>query len=309
MAKISSQETFKMAISVGKNILQTEHWKDQETKRQENRVYLKNGQEFQIFLKNYRGIPVMVELTINGETEKETIILDPGERLFLERYLSTNNKFKFNTYKISNNVKKLIENNVKELGVITARVYSLQSVYSDTPVTSTTIPKVQYIVDYFRQPVFNGYRSFQTFNNEQFMGTRSNISGYVSSSYTSCNNMASSLNNNEFQTYTSYCVNEDVESEKNSQNLAKEKLQEVNTQTEFGAIERGNYSDQKFEGCPDFKKGMFLESYTIHIYPISAQSSEEKSNRIEGAIYCSVCGRKQKHGQKYCPADGTKFGE
>jgi len=42
----------------------------------------------------------MVELTINGKTEKEAIILEPKERLFLERYLSNNFKFKFNTYEL-----------------------------------------------------------------------------------------------------------------------------------------------------------------------------------------------------------------
>jgi len=87
--------------------------------------------------------------------------------------------------------------------------------------------------------------------------------------------------------------------------------EETHTKAEIGAIEKGGYSDQKFEGCPDFRKGRFLESYTIHVYPVSAQLQEEKerTSKIEGAIYCSVCGRKQKSGQKFCPADGTEFGK
>lgn len=93
--------------------------------------------------------------------------------------------------------------------------------------------------------------------------------------------------------------------------LAEEADEETHTKAEIGAIEKGGYSDHKFEECPDFRKGRFLESYTIHVYPVSAQLLEEpkSSHKIEGAIYCSVCGRKQKKGQLFCPADGTKFGE
>jgi len=76
----------------------------------------------------------MVELTINGETQNESIILGPQERLFLERYLSSNNKFKFNTYELSAGLKKLIESKV-ELGVITARVYKANSVYETKTIT------------------------------------------------------------------------------------------------------------------------------------------------------------------------------
>jgi hypothetical protein len=79
--------------------------------------------------------------------------LDPQERLFLERYLSSNNKFKFNTYELSVGLKKLIESKV-ELGVVTARVYAVESVYSDRDVKLTNIPQVQHVVDFNNQPIY-----------------------------------------------------------------------------------------------------------------------------------------------------------
>lgn len=316
MAKITSKQTFEMGISVGKNLLQIEHWKEEDKSgkkvKQENRVYLKNGQEFQIFLKNFRGIPVMVELTINGETQEETIILDPNERLFLERYLSSNNKFKFNTYELSAGLKKLIESKV-ELGVITARVYAVESVYSDRDVKITNIPNIQHVVDFKNQPVYG-----TSGGTGDFYGNTLNLNTLV----TAC----SSLTTGSMGTYGANQTNMKLASKSKgiesinysfAQDLddiemdqANKILQETNAKAEIGAIEKGAYSDQKFEGCPDFRKGRLLDTYTIHVYPVSVQASEEKkSSKIEGAVYCSVCGRKQKSGQKFCPSDGTEFGK
>lgn len=315
MAQITSKKTFEMGISVGKNLLQIEHWKEDGCKvgehpKQENRVYLKNGQQFQIFLKNFRGIPVLVELSINGETQEESVILDPKERLFLERYLSSNNKFKFNTYEMSAGLKKLIESKV-ELGVVTVKVYTLQSVYADKEVKAS--PHVLHQVDLNSQPTYGTGGGTGDFFNSSI-----NLSTFV----TACSNPTTG----SMGTYGTKCsskskgisspnrlVNYSLSMDQNSidRELAEEVYEEeTHTKAEIGAIEKGEYSDQKFEGCPDFRKGRFLESYTIHVYPVSAQSSQEKkSSKIEGAVYCSVCGRKQKSGQKFCPADGTEFGK
>lgn len=305
MAQITSKKTFEMGISVGKNLLQIEHWKEDGCKvgehpKQENRVYLKNGQQFQIFLKNFRGIPVLVELSINGETQEESVILDPKERLFLERYLSSNNKFKFNTYEMSAGLKKLIESKV-ELGVVTVKVYALQSVYADKEVKAS--PHVLHQVDFNSQPTYGTGDFLSTFVTACSNPTTGNMATYG----TKCSSKSKGISSpNKLVNYSFSLDQKSIDRE-----LAEEVYEEeTHTKAEIGAIEKGEYSDQKFEGCPDFRKGRFLESYTIHVYPVSAQSSQEKkSSKIEGAVYCSVCGRKQKSGQKFCPADGTEFGK
>lgn len=306
MAQITSKKTFEMGISVGKNLLQIEHWKEDGCKvgehpKQENRVYLKNGQQFQIFLKNFRGIPVLVELSINGETQEESVILDPKERLFLERYLSSNNKFKFNTYEMSAGLKKLIESKV-ELGVVTVKVYTLQSVYADKEVKAS--PHVLHQVDFNSQPTYGTGDFLNTFVTACSNLTTGNMATYG----TKCSSKSKGISSpNKLVNYSFSLDQKSIDRE-----LAEEVYEEeTHTKAEIGAIEKGEYSDQKFEGCPDFRKGRFLESYTIHVYPVSAQLQEkkERTSKIEGAIYCSVCGRKQKSGQKFCPADGTEFGK
>ena len=78
-------------------------------------VYLNNGDEFEIELYNDTQIKVLAEIEVNGNSIGERgIILRPGERVFLERYLNDTKKFLFETYKVDgedSHVQKAIEKN------------------------------------------------------------------------------------------------------------------------------------------------------------------------------------------------------
>ena len=77
-------------------------------------VYLKDGSEFEIELYNGSRKTVLSKIKINGEfINGGGIVLRPGERIFLERYLDVPNKFKFETYTVdnSNETKNAIANN------------------------------------------------------------------------------------------------------------------------------------------------------------------------------------------------------
>ena len=59
-------------------------------------VYLQNGQEFEIELYNPTSEVVMAKIEMNGKSISSSgIVLRPGERVFLERFLDNSNKFKF----------------------------------------------------------------------------------------------------------------------------------------------------------------------------------------------------------------------
>lgn len=80
------------------------------------RVYLKNGDTFEIELFNGYTTEVMAKIWINDELISESgIVLKPGQRYFLERFIDTNNRFKFDTYEVENTgeVKEAIKNNGK----------------------------------------------------------------------------------------------------------------------------------------------------------------------------------------------------
>ena len=76
--------------------------------------YLQKQTEFQIELFNPTTDVVLAKITLNNNSISQGgLILNPGQRIFLERYLDIPKKFLFDTYEVSNTneVKKAIENN------------------------------------------------------------------------------------------------------------------------------------------------------------------------------------------------------
>ena len=64
-------------------------------------VYLKDGAQFEIEIFNPRTNPILAKIKINGNyISSAGIILKPGQRVFLERFIDVDKKFKFETYEI-----------------------------------------------------------------------------------------------------------------------------------------------------------------------------------------------------------------
>src|SRR4051812_2130373 len=70
-------------------------------KQNGNHVYLDNNEEFEIELFNPRTVTVMAKIKINGQLiPGGGLVLKPGQRYFLDRYLDRAKKFLFSTYEI-----------------------------------------------------------------------------------------------------------------------------------------------------------------------------------------------------------------
>jgi hypothetical protein len=79
-------------------------------------VYLKGKTHFEIELFNPKSHKILAKIKLNGKRISEAgIVLFPGQRVFLERWLDTSNKFLFETYQVedSEEAKKAIELNGK----------------------------------------------------------------------------------------------------------------------------------------------------------------------------------------------------
>lgn len=64
-------------------------------------VYLNDGDNFEVEIYNPKTISVLAKIKINGKYISDSgIIVRPGQRLFLERFLDAKNKFVFHTYTI-----------------------------------------------------------------------------------------------------------------------------------------------------------------------------------------------------------------
>ena len=64
-------------------------------------IYMLGGQEFEIELYNPTTICQLVKIELNGVLiSTNGLVLRPGERCYLERFLDSENKFKFDTYTV-----------------------------------------------------------------------------------------------------------------------------------------------------------------------------------------------------------------
>ena len=81
-----------------------------------NIVYLNDKQEFQIEVFNPKTTPVLAKIYLNEKLISTTgLVILPGQRIWLERFIDSNNKFVFETYEVGNSpaIQKAIENNGK----------------------------------------------------------------------------------------------------------------------------------------------------------------------------------------------------
>ena len=72
-------------------------------KNYDSNVYLKDGTNYEIELWNPLTTKVLVNITVDNKVIAESgIILNPGQRVYLERWIDTPRKLKFSTYSVKN---------------------------------------------------------------------------------------------------------------------------------------------------------------------------------------------------------------
>jgi hypothetical protein len=252
----------------------------QRLKQHVDTVYLKNGDEFEIELYNPTSNKVLAKIEMNGNPIGNGIILRPGERVFLERYLDEAKKFLFETYSVDGNneeVKAAIANN----GDVTVKFYN-----EDILPTRT----------------FYGSGSTLTINNPVWTNTP-----YT---YTTHN----TLGGNSIPThgtFTTTGVNTFYNSSLTSGTSAFTTSGTVLRSTpktkksmETGRVEKGTNSSQSFT----YDNSSFYPfPFATNWWKIKPESTKLMT-RDDLAVYCTECGSKRKKdNHKFCPHCGTKF--
>ena len=237
-------------------------------------VYLKDGDEFEVEIFNPQQNSVLAKLKINGNyIGGGGVVLRPGQRVFLERYLDEARKFKFETYEV-NAKSKEVQEAIKNNGVVEVEFYEE-----------------------------NPYGGSITFTNEH--GDYGYFGGYNTTEwdiklYNTTTNLTSG--NNSYFTNTSYNLNNNVDYN-TSQNLKKSLSTDRFKET--GRVEKGGSSNQEFTSVNmDFNS--FPSSYsTWRLMPTSEKPVEASEVNV---LYCTNCGSKRKKdNHKFCPHCGTKF--
>lgn len=93
-------------------------------------VFMEDKDNFEFELHNPKQNSVLVKIKLNGEyISSSGVVLRPGQRMFLERFLDTNNKFEFNTYKVNNTFEN--RNAIELNGDVRIEFYDEQIIYNN----------------------------------------------------------------------------------------------------------------------------------------------------------------------------------
>lgn len=295
----SNNEMAKIAIN--KSLL-----KEYKTNTDPRVVYMNNGDEFQIQLFNQEQDTIGAEVSINGKVIPGILVIRPGERIWLERYLTEQSKFKFTTYEVDDpdedsSVARAIANN----GTIEIKFYRekpKRSNWNDHITwdvrSSDVITKLtDYSWDVENKITSKGLTGDNVLLNAQITASSAAESNanYLSLDAKCCDSVTNSaLPSTPTTHFSTKRIN--TENEYSSATPVSNKI-------ETGRIDKGSYSNQKLEHVNIEFENWHFKKEVIKILPSSRKpytSSDIKK------IYCTNCGRKINTKYKFCPYCGTK---
>jgi zinc-ribbon domain len=245
--------------------------------------YLQDGQEFSIELYNPTSFNVLAKISLNGNLISNSgIVLRPAERVFLERYLNSNNKFKFETYQVSNTKqsKKAIEHN----GDIKIEFFS-EDIHISLPSVNL--------------PASNIY--FPKYDSN-FYSTCTSWSPTSTPTYTVSNTANYTAPVNQF--YSSNSFNTTNLSFDNLNNIAYNISNENNRSIETGRVEKGEESNQTFQYVDKTFLSYPMLTYEYKLLPVSQKLITSEDINVK--VYCKHCGKKISKGDKFCSNCGKK---
>ena len=258
-------------IAISKNLI-----KEYKSSNSERTVYLNDGTEFQIYLKNPYQTHLGIKIYVNNQAiGGSMLVLKPGQSFWLDRFINENRKFLFNTYEIENTTEmKYATNNNGKV-------------------------KIEFYHEKEETPYFNGMLSTPLKTN--FDWTNYNIT---------CRSAISS----DEPTGAYYCSTGDIENSANAAANPKLTSQLYDTSVsakntndsylETGRVEKGGVSRQEFECCDINFDYYAFKTENILILPTSRKQIRAEETRRR---YCSQCGKKVHPKDKFCSNCGAKL--
>ena len=240
-------------------------------------VFLNDKDNFEFEIHNPKNKTVLCKIKLNGEyISTGGIVLKPGQRVFLERFLDSNNKFEFSTYK----VKDTSENRsaIDLNGNVLIEFYDEQQVVNNFYLGGRTL---------YGGPNTAGYVP-------QF-GTTITTTGGVTYGTTTLSSSNS--------TYTSSVSSDTFRSKFDTSSTLLKGPKKKSKSIETGRVEKGDESDQSFTNS--YEQFNYHTSHTIKfkIQPLSNKNVTVEEIRS----YCTECGTKMKKNYKFCPSCGNKL--
>jgi hypothetical protein len=258
--------------------------------------YLEKGQEFQIELYNPTQEKVLATFKFNNKAVSGGLILRPGERVFLDRYLDKSKKFLFETYKVENSKssRKAIEpNGDVEIAFFKEIVPLPKFLMGGTG--QVTLDWLDSSGTGGQGITFSSANTFNSYTLEDNSITITTASAYG----TPTSNTP--LFSSQFKSHGVPLGEKDMsESPVRSKSLKSRKTKAPN-KIETGRIDEGSNSNQDLcEGTGDFE----LMSFHVVRYKLLPKSQKKLSTKEYYTKYCGQCGAKCK--TPFCPHCGAK---
>ena len=294
-----SQDFLKLAVN--KSIL-----KEYQTSKSNRTVYLKNGTEFQLHLFNPLTFTICADIYINGEKIPNSLVIKPGQRVWLERYLDRAKKFLYETYEVENG-NAAVEAAIKNNGLIQVKFYreDINKNAYKSQLTTTVSPNI----DTFRWSDFNDCQVYDNVYNSSITDAKINDSF---TTYTS-NATARSFSQPTVSSVLYNCTDMITEPLLSAtcdciQDTAATAITtsvnyDVRDTKETGRVQEGSKSNQLLHHSDlEFSNWSFRTEY-IQILPESEKPYTVSDLQKQ---YCTECGRKLNPKHKFCPYCGTK---
>ena len=281
---ITKDELAKIAIS--KNLI-----KEYKSSNSERTVYLNDGTEFQIYLKNPYQSHLGIKISVNNKSIGNMLVLRPGQSFWLDRFVNENRKFLFNTYEIENTAEMKYATNNN--GKVKIEFYHERE---EKPIISVYPSNRNIDWNYYNSG--NAY-NINTITCQNDLNSNLNCCA-TSTCYYSASTTGATLG--EMPT-ASAATTARYESDA-STSRKKGVSRSLDATIETGMVEKGGHSDQEFEYCDiDFDYYPF-KTENIQILPNSRKQIRVEETRRK---YCSQCGKKVSPKDKFCSNCGAKL--
>jgi len=282
-------------IAIAKNLI-----KEYKNSNYERTVYLNDGTEFQIYLKNPYQTHLGIKIYVNNQSIGNMLVLRPGQSFWLDRFVNENKKFLFSTYQVENTaeMKYAINNNGK------VRIEFYHEREETFKVYPTSIMwKNNNTYDYTLYGSSTCDLSINSANT--VLNASCDVNTVTGVPTTSCyyNSAATTISASSACTDRAVVdgaadtLDLDINANKALHKHSKKSI-------ETGRVEKGSRSNQEFEYCDiDFEYSPF-KNELIHILPSSQKKVNVEETRRR---YCSQCGKKVSPKDKFCSNCGAKL--
>ena len=273
-------------IAISKNLI-----KEYKSSESERTVYLNDGTEFQIHLKNPYQDHLGIKIYVNNKSIGNMLVLKPGQSCWLDRFVNEKKRFLFSTYEVENTGEMRYA--INKNGRVKIEFYH------EKEETSSLTWGPYYKSYHIDGPYYNFYSTSTGYvSNVNSVNTMLNSVVDVNNSYTGSAPISTSELSSSASTIE---LNATVPDKPKRKGLTR---QEIDCTIETGRVEKGSVSNQEFETCDISFQYWPFKTEEILILPNSRKQIRVEDTRRR---YCSQCGKKVSPKDKFCSNCGARL--